>query len=61
MHNKRFKIFIMFNLEFCFFVFQESLDERVKELEKILENERAAAQRDRATITKLQLKVVNFY
>lgn len=36
---------------------QESLEERVQELEKILLNERAAAQHDRATITKLQRQV----
>ncbi|XP_034950166.1 uncharacterized protein [Chelonus insularis] len=36
---------------------KENLEERVHELEKILQNERAAAQRDRATITKLQRQV----
>ncbi|XP_043271497.1 uncharacterized protein [Venturia canescens] len=36
---------------------KEILEERVQELEKILLNERAAAQRDRATITKLHRQV----
>ncbi|XP_015110307.1 uncharacterized protein LOC107036696 isoform X3 [Diachasma alloeum] len=36
---------------------KECLEERVLELEKLLQNERAAAQRDRATITKLQRQI----
>lgn len=39
------------------FVFQESLEERVQELEQALQAERIAAQRDRATITKLQRQI----
>ncbi|XP_057320965.1 serine-rich adhesin for platelets-like isoform X4 [Microplitis mediator] len=35
---------------------KENLEERIRELEKILQNERAGALRDRTTITKLQLK-----
>jgi len=36
---------------------QESLEERVQELEQALLAERLAAQRDRATITKLQRQI----
>lgn len=36
---------------------QESLEERVQELEQALLAERIAAQRDRATITKLQRQI----
>ncbi|XP_048508394.1 uncharacterized protein LOC105687724 isoform X5 [Athalia rosae] len=36
---------------------KESLEERVQELEKTLQAERAAAQRDRATITRLQRQI----
>lgn len=36
------------------FVFQENLEDRVLELEQILHDERVAAQKDRAAITKLQ-------
>lgn len=36
---------------------KESLEERVHELEKTLQAERAAAQRDRATITRLQRQI----
>ncbi|KAK0074162.1 hypothetical protein PV325_008685, partial [Microctonus aethiopoides] len=39
------------------YYFQDNLEERVHELEKILQNERVAAQRDRATITKLQRQI----
>lgn len=38
-------------------MFQESLEERVQELEQALQAERIAAQRDRATITKLQRQI----
>ena len=38
-------------------LFQESLEERVQELEQALQAERIAAQRDRATITKLQRQI----
>ena len=38
-------------------LFQESLEERVQELDQALQAERIAAQRDRATITKLQRQI----
>lgn len=38
-------------------MFQESLEERVQELEQALQAERIAAQRDRATIMKLQRQI----
>lgn len=40
---------------------QESLEERVQELEQALLAERIAAQRDRATITKLQRQINKVY
>ena len=44
-------------ITFCFSLLQESLEERVQELEQALLAERIAAQRDRATITKLQRQI----
>lgn len=38
-------------------MFQESLEERVHELERALQAERLVAQRDRATMTKLQRQI----
>lgn len=45
-----------FNIPFSLLL-QESLEERVQELEQALLAERIAAQRDRATITKLQRQI----
>lgn len=61
MYNLTFRILIPSVTRFHNFVFfivaQESLEERVQELEQTLLAERIAAQRDRATITKLQRQI----
>jgi len=50
-------LFFFFSITLCSLLLQESLEERVQELEQALLAERIAAQRDRATITKLQRQI----
>lgn len=50
-----------FIITFYSLLLQESLEERVQELEQALLAERIAAQRDRATITKLQRQINKVY
>lgn len=50
-----------FIIKFYSLLLQESLEERVQELEQALLAERIAAQRDRATITKLQRQINKVY
>lgn len=50
-------LYFTFCIICCSLLLQESLEERVQELEQALLAERIAAQRDRATITKLQRQI----
>lgn len=56
-NSRHFAVSLFFFTIFYSPLLQESLEERVQELEQALLAERIAAQRDRATITKLQRQI----